>query len=171
MRWWSARRWTSAIEGRLIIQEPLEAADIKYRHDRQLLRMALEHAIQAFEALRGRDKQLPHLMQLVTDIGGLFKLQILRVLLHLRFQLVNFLLQPFRCTDVNRIAHLQQWCRLALPRGLFFASPWPSSRISAIFLFSPCGTMPFSTLYFSCFSRRRSVSPMARAIDGVILSP
>lgn len=38
---------THGVEGRLIIQEPLEAADIKYRHDRQLLRIALEHAIQA----------------------------------------------------------------------------------------------------------------------------
>ncbi|WP_162286278.1 gluconeogenesis factor YvcK family protein [Pantoea stewartii] len=38
----------SLIDNRLIIQEPLEAADIKYRHDRQLLRGALEHAIQRF---------------------------------------------------------------------------------------------------------------------------
>jgi uncharacterized cofD-like protein len=38
----------SGVEERLIIREPLEAADIKYRHDRQLLRIALEHAIQAF---------------------------------------------------------------------------------------------------------------------------
>jgi len=36
------------VEDRLIVREPLEAADIKYRHDRQLLRIALEHAIQAF---------------------------------------------------------------------------------------------------------------------------
>ncbi|WP_437608389.1 gluconeogenesis factor YvcK family protein [Erwinia sp. V71] len=35
------------VEDRLLIREPLEAADIKYRHDRQLLRQALEHAIQA----------------------------------------------------------------------------------------------------------------------------
>ncbi len=35
------------VEDRVLIQEPLEAADIKYRHDRQLLRIALEHAIQA----------------------------------------------------------------------------------------------------------------------------
>ncbi|MFS2223291.1 uridine diphosphate-N-acetylglucosamine-binding protein YvcK [Pantoea sp. B65] len=35
------------VEDRLLIREPLEAADIKYRHDRQLLRMALERAIQA----------------------------------------------------------------------------------------------------------------------------
>lgn len=33
--------------GRMLIQEPLEAADIPYRHDRQLLRQALEHAVQA----------------------------------------------------------------------------------------------------------------------------
>ncbi len=39
---------TRGAEKRLIIQEPLEAADIRYRHDRQLLRLALEHAIQAF---------------------------------------------------------------------------------------------------------------------------
>ncbi len=37
----------SGVEDRLIVREPLEAADIKYRHDRQLLRIALEHAIQA----------------------------------------------------------------------------------------------------------------------------
>ncbi len=36
------------VEERLIVREPLEAADIKYRHDRQLLRIALEHAIQSF---------------------------------------------------------------------------------------------------------------------------
>lgn len=35
------------VEDRLLIREPLEAADVKYRHDRQLLRQALEHAIQA----------------------------------------------------------------------------------------------------------------------------
>lgn len=39
---------TRGVGQRLIVREPLEAADIKYRHDRQLLRMALEHAIQAF---------------------------------------------------------------------------------------------------------------------------
>lgn len=38
---------TQGVDDRLLIREPLEAADIKYRHDRQLLRMALEHAIQA----------------------------------------------------------------------------------------------------------------------------
>jgi len=38
---------SSQIDGRLIIQEPLEAGDIPYRHDRQLLRLALEHAVQA----------------------------------------------------------------------------------------------------------------------------
>ncbi len=37
----------SGVKDRLIVREPLEAADIKYRHDRQLLRIALEHAIQA----------------------------------------------------------------------------------------------------------------------------
>jgi len=37
----------SGVEDRQIVREPLEAADIKYRHDRQLLRIALEHAIQA----------------------------------------------------------------------------------------------------------------------------
>jgi uncharacterized cofD-like protein len=37
----------SGIEGRVVIQEPLEASDIKYRHDRHLLRAALEKAIQA----------------------------------------------------------------------------------------------------------------------------
>ncbi|MWL73415.1 hypothetical protein GQM09_23855, partial [Escherichia coli] len=38
---------TSGMEGRVMIQEPLEASDIKYRHDRHLLRVALESAIQA----------------------------------------------------------------------------------------------------------------------------
>ncbi|NIF20759.1 gluconeogenesis factor YvcK family protein [Candidatus Pantoea multigeneris] len=37
---------TQGVENRLIIREPLEAVDIRYRHDRQLLRVALEHAIQ-----------------------------------------------------------------------------------------------------------------------------
>jgi len=36
----------SGIEGRLVIQEPLEASDVPYRHDRHLLRAALEKAIQ-----------------------------------------------------------------------------------------------------------------------------
>ncbi len=38
---------THGLQQRVIVQEPLEAADIRYRHDRQLLRQALEHAIQA----------------------------------------------------------------------------------------------------------------------------
>ncbi len=37
----------SGMEGRVVVQEPLEASDIKYRHDRHLLRVALERAIQA----------------------------------------------------------------------------------------------------------------------------
>ena len=37
----------SGIGERVVIQEPLEASDIKYRHDRHLLREALEKAIQA----------------------------------------------------------------------------------------------------------------------------
>ncbi|NIF32685.1 uridine diphosphate-N-acetylglucosamine-binding protein YvcK [Enterobacter sp. Cy-643] len=36
----------SEVGDRLVIQQPLEASDIKYRHDRQLLRAALEHAVQ-----------------------------------------------------------------------------------------------------------------------------
>lgn len=36
----------SEITDRVIIQEPLEAVDIRYRHDRHLLRQALEKAIQ-----------------------------------------------------------------------------------------------------------------------------
>jgi len=36
----------SKLENRLIIQQPLEASDIKYRHDRQLLRAALEQTLQ-----------------------------------------------------------------------------------------------------------------------------
>ncbi|WP_428945623.1 uridine diphosphate-N-acetylglucosamine-binding protein YvcK [Pantoea sp. FN060301] len=35
------------LSDRVIIQEPLEAEDVKYRHDRQLLHAALEHAIQS----------------------------------------------------------------------------------------------------------------------------
>jgi len=38
---------TQGLTQRVIVQEPLEAEDIRYRHDRQLLRLALEHAIQA----------------------------------------------------------------------------------------------------------------------------
>lgn len=38
---------TQGLSQRIIVQEPLEAEDIRYRHDRQLLRLALEHAIQA----------------------------------------------------------------------------------------------------------------------------
>ncbi|AXF76313.1 uridine diphosphate-N-acetylglucosamine-binding protein YvcK [Erwinia tracheiphila] len=37
---------TLNVTDRLIVQEPLQAADIQYRHDRQLLHVALEHAIQ-----------------------------------------------------------------------------------------------------------------------------
>ncbi|WP_130834464.1 gluconeogenesis factor YvcK family protein [[Erwinia] mediterraneensis] len=39
----------SGVEDRLLVREPLEAADIRYRHDRQLLHAALEHAIQAMK--------------------------------------------------------------------------------------------------------------------------
>lgn len=35
------------LEQRLVIQQPLEAGDIPYRHDRQLLRLALERAVQS----------------------------------------------------------------------------------------------------------------------------
>jgi len=38
---------TAGMAERVVIQAPLEASDIKYRHDRQLLRAALERAIQA----------------------------------------------------------------------------------------------------------------------------
>lgn len=38
---------TQGVQDRLIVQQPLEAADIPYRHDRQLLRLALEKALQA----------------------------------------------------------------------------------------------------------------------------
>ncbi|MGV3346874.1 uridine diphosphate-N-acetylglucosamine-binding protein YvcK [Enterobacteriaceae bacterium LUAb1] len=38
---------TTAVKDRILIQEPLAAADIPYRHDRHLLCTALEHAIQA----------------------------------------------------------------------------------------------------------------------------
>ncbi len=37
----------SGAQDRIVIQEPLEASDIPYRHDRHLLRAALEKAIQA----------------------------------------------------------------------------------------------------------------------------
>ncbi|TKU69462.1 uridine diphosphate-N-acetylglucosamine-binding protein YvcK [Citrobacter sp. wls710] len=37
----------SAVTGRIVIQEVLEASDIPYRHDRQLLHHALEKAVQA----------------------------------------------------------------------------------------------------------------------------
>lgn len=38
---------SARLEQRLVFQQPLEAADIPYRHDRQLLRMALERAVQS----------------------------------------------------------------------------------------------------------------------------
>ncbi|ROP59129.1 putative cofD-like protein [Enterobacter sp. BIGb0383] len=38
----------SSVTDRVVIQTPLEASDIPYRHDRHLLREALEQAIQAF---------------------------------------------------------------------------------------------------------------------------
>jgi Uncharacterized conserved protein len=38
----------SHVSDRVVIQTPLEASDIPYRHDRHLLREALEKAIQAF---------------------------------------------------------------------------------------------------------------------------
>ena len=38
----------SSVTDRVVIQTPLEASDIPYRHDRHLLREALEKAIQAF---------------------------------------------------------------------------------------------------------------------------
>ena len=37
----------SAVSDRVVIQEVLEASDIPYRHDRQLLHSALEKAVQA----------------------------------------------------------------------------------------------------------------------------
>lgn len=40
---------TNNLSDRLIIQAPLEAADIKYRHDRQLLHIALEQALQTIK--------------------------------------------------------------------------------------------------------------------------
>lgn len=38
----------SGTEDKVVIQQPLEASDIPYRHDRTLLRAALEEALQAF---------------------------------------------------------------------------------------------------------------------------
>ncbi len=38
---------TAGIENRVIIQTPLDASDVPYRHDRQLLRSALDKAIEA----------------------------------------------------------------------------------------------------------------------------
>lgn len=37
----------SAVSDRIVIQDVLEASDIPYRHDRQLLHDALEKAVQA----------------------------------------------------------------------------------------------------------------------------
>ncbi|MCX8957266.1 gluconeogenesis factor YvcK family protein [Erwinia psidii] len=39
---------TRHVTDRLIIQQPLQATDIQYRHDRQLLHAALERAVQSF---------------------------------------------------------------------------------------------------------------------------
>ena len=41
---------------RIVIQEVLEASDIPYRHDRQLLHNALEKALQAFRLTEIRRK-------------------------------------------------------------------------------------------------------------------
>lgn len=41
---------TRNVTDRVVIQEPLEAADIKYRHDRQLLHIAIEHAVQGIKS-------------------------------------------------------------------------------------------------------------------------
>ena len=54
----------TGIGDRVVVQEPLEASDIKYRHDRHMLRDALEKAIQALGRARfvlrlpGRQKTL-----------------------------------------------------------------------------------------------------------------
>ena len=37
----------AGIKDRVVIQTPLDASDVPYRHDRQLLRRALDKAIQA----------------------------------------------------------------------------------------------------------------------------
>ena len=46
--------------------------------------------------LRGGNKQFAQLMQLIAAFRRLFEFEILRMLHHLPFQLVNFLLQRFR---------------------------------------------------------------------------
>lgn len=43
---------TSEVQDRVVIQQPLEASDIPYRHDRQLLRQALDHALVELAARR-----------------------------------------------------------------------------------------------------------------------
>ncbi|PLV49688.1 uridine diphosphate-N-acetylglucosamine-binding protein YvcK [Erwinia sp. B116] len=42
----------SEVTGRIVIKQPLEAGDIAYRHDRQLLRLALETAVQSLGETR-----------------------------------------------------------------------------------------------------------------------
>ncbi|MBH2999869.1 uridine diphosphate-N-acetylglucosamine-binding protein YvcK [Serratia marcescens] len=42
----------SEVQDRVVIQQPLEASDIPYRHDRQLLRQALDHALVGLAARR-----------------------------------------------------------------------------------------------------------------------
>ncbi|MGW9794410.1 gluconeogenesis factor YvcK family protein [Serratia sp. 121840015-1] len=42
----------SEVQDRVVIQQPLEASDIPYRHDRQLLRQALDHALVELAARR-----------------------------------------------------------------------------------------------------------------------
>ncbi|MBH3001504.1 uridine diphosphate-N-acetylglucosamine-binding protein YvcK [Serratia nevei] len=42
----------SEVQDRVVIKEPLEASDIPYRHDRQLLRQALDHALVELAARR-----------------------------------------------------------------------------------------------------------------------
>ncbi|VDZ80011.1 protein YbhK [Salmonella bongori] len=44
---WAGKLTSVAVNDRVVIQDVLEASDIPYRHDRQLLHNALEKALQA----------------------------------------------------------------------------------------------------------------------------
>lgn len=87
---------TRGIENRLIVREPLEAADINIVTTASCYGWRWNTPFRALTALRGRNKQRSQFMQLIAHVGRLFELQVLSMLLHLPFQLVDLLLQSLR---------------------------------------------------------------------------
>src|SRR5699024_11274939 len=58
----------SAVKERIVIQEVLEASDIPYRHDRQLLHNALEKALQALGRSEEHTSELQSRFDLVCRL-------------------------------------------------------------------------------------------------------